>query len=576
MKKLSLRVILSISILLAAAIISLSFFSYNQSVNHLKIIKEDLVRHSLEAQVILAEQYIQKELGQIEYKDQTLYDQNNNRIEENTSIVEKLHEFTNAEVTLFVKDGNDFTRLLTTILNEDGTSAVGTKLDTASLSYEAVLKGETYTGVATILGKDYLSIYKPFKSAEGDIIGILFLGESEKNLEFLNKVIDRQRNGLILLGIIFLTIGTAVASLMAHNIVKPIIKATKYCLSIAELDLTSEVPSVIRKRQDEIGTLGKALQKISTELRTYITGCEKTAGKVQKNSEFLSKVTANFSHSFSQIANVIESIAVADTTQSQNLGEGAIEISSLGDLIETSKQDVTHLYTSVSDIIELKQAGYSAIEDIIKHNDKSNEIAKSIEEIIIDTNNKVKNIKDASMLIEGISRQTNLLALNASIEAARAGENGKGFAVVSEEVAKLAEESNKITNQIKQVIDELTTQSNAAVDMIKSSFNIMKGQTESIYIAEDKFNGISQAVDTTKNILELVRDNQVRMNENKNKIIIMTEKLAAISEENTASTEEVAASIKNQDESLQDIRELVVDLNSIVEKMNQDLKRFTM
>lgn len=576
MRSLKSKVIISVCALLGIVIMSLSFFSYNQAVKNLKIIKEDLVKSSLNSQVVLINEYMKKEFGEIQYHDQMLYDQDDHSLQEKEDLISQLHEATDMDITLFAKKDKDFTRIVTSILNKDGTKAVGTQLDTTSKAYESIQKGERYTGEVNILGKKYLALYEPMKDSKGEVIGIVFLGESEKNLASLNNVISKQRTGLIGLGIIFLLIGVIISYLMAVSTVNPIIKAVKYCSNISKLNLTTRLPEAVINRNDEIGLLGQALINISKELRSYISQCEKTAHKVQNNSAVLTKVTNTFSNSFEQISNVIESVAAADTEESNNLGEGANEVVSLGELIESSKKDIGSLYASVSDIISLKQIGYQAIEDIIRHNKKSNEIIESIEQIVNNTNEKVENIKQASLMIEGISRQTNLLALNASIEAARAGENGKGFAVVSEEVGKLAEESNRITNQIKIIVDELTAESSAAVKMIKSSFEIMEGQTQSIYIAEDKFNGISQAVDTTKRVIEMVKDNQDCMNKNKDKIIKMIEKLASISEENAASTEEVAASIKSQDESLQEIKELVNDLNEIVDKMNEDLRRFVL
>ncbi len=576
MKKLGVKVILSISILVGLIVITLSAFSYGQAEKNLKEIKENLVEGSLSSQIHLVESYMLKELGEMNYDNNTLYDEKYQKVEEREDIIKQIYEWTHADVTLFVKEGSEFRRLLTTILNEDGTKAVGTNLDPASQAYEAAQKGENYTGTANILGKEYLAIYKPLKNDSGEVIGILFLGESQKNLDFLNHIIGKQKRGFMVLGVIFLAMGILIAYFMAGSIVNPIVRATKYSEEIAGLNLTTSLPEGILNRKDEIGILGKALSSISLELRNFIMHCEKISAKVHKNSEFLSEVTTSFSHSFSQIAQVTEGLAEADTIQSQNLAEGAMEVTSLGSLIEDSKNDISSLSLSAKKIIQLKEDGAEAIGNVIIHNRKSNELIENIQTIIMNTNAKVNHIKEASTLIENISRQTNLLALNASIEAARAGENGKGFAVVSEEVKVLAEQSAHITEQIKQIIDELTTESSSAVQMINSSFAIMEGQTQSIDEAKDKFTGISEAIDTTEKIVATVKENQEHMSKNKNKIVAMIEKLAAISEENTASTEEVAASIKSQDESLQDIKDLASDLNGVVERMNDQFKKFTL
>lgn len=94
----------------------------------------------------------------------------------NTTIVDDFLQRTGAISTLFVRDGDDFVRITTSLKKEDGSRAIGTRLDRASPAYAAMLAGKIYSGLATLFGKQYITQYKPVKDGAGQLIGIIFVG----------------------------------------------------------------------------------------------------------------------------------------------------------------------------------------------------------------------------------------------------------------------------------------------------------------------------------------------------------------------------------------------------------------
>ena len=177
-------------------------------------------------------------------------------------------------------------------------------------------------------------------------------------------------------------------------------------------------------------------------------------------------------------------------------------------------------------------------------------------------------------MMKGIAEQTNLLALNASIEAARAGEAGKGFAVVADEIRKLAEETNQFAGEISETIASLSRMTNQGVKTMEKAGKIVTAQMTSLDNTNDKFEGISEAIEAVKNVVLELNESTDLMMEKKTQIINVIENLSAISEENAASTEEASASVEEQTASMAQISEASEELSKLAEDMQASIARF--
>jgi len=182
-------------------------------------------------------------------------------------------------------------------------------------------------------------------------------------------------------------------------------------------------------------------------------------------------------------------------------------------------------------------------------------------------NSQAQQVVSILNTINGITRQTNLLALNASIEAARAGESGKGFSVVAEEIRALAENSQKSTEIISDIIGNVIRKIELAtnkVDVINSSFQTSKSSS-------DKFDNIfrqmiintGNTVDKAKLVAEMIEN----LNIDYGRISGEINSLSAVSQETAASIEEVTANVLEQNDRIQDI---VKNYNNI-DELNQEL-----
>ncbi|QDU34051.1 Methyl-accepting chemotaxis protein PctB [Poriferisphaera corsica] len=302
-----------------------------------------------------------------------------------------------------------------------------------------------------------------------------------------------------------------------------------------EGDLTQRVD---QERKDEIGELGRWFN-------TFVSKIHDTIAEV-------SNATTDVSGAATEIAASSEQIASRMEEQSQK----TTEISSAVEEMSSSVKDVSNRATDASaNSVEAGNQAEHGGEVVGRTIDGMNTIAQLVNDSAksIDTlGSKSEQIGQVIDVINDIADQTNLLALNAAIEAARAGEHGRGFAVVADEVRKLADRTTKATEEIAGSINEIQQETQAAVDQMKSG-------TESV---EEGVTLANEAGDALSSILSGSRE-----------VEGMVQSIAAASEEQSAAASEIAGHItairSGTEESSEGAKQMAVAANQMSENANQ-------
>lgn len=159
--------------LLASMIVGLLGFS--TSTQQVRNIKDTLLNNHLSNNVELSKKYVLYSYGTLTAGEGTLLDSEGRSIEGTTEVVDSVLEDLGNKSTIFVKEGNDFRRVATNVMHDE-TRAIGTYLGTGHNAYDSVIRGEIYVGEANILGENYHAAYDPIKDANGNVIGMLFVG----------------------------------------------------------------------------------------------------------------------------------------------------------------------------------------------------------------------------------------------------------------------------------------------------------------------------------------------------------------------------------------------------------------
>ncbi|WP_343177853.1 methyl-accepting chemotaxis protein [Pseudomonas sp. 4810-S13] len=274
----------------------------------------------------------------------------------------------------------------------------------------------------------------------------------------------------LMAGVVILTSGLALV--LTKSITSPINDALSVAERIAASDLSKEV---LVSGTDEAGRLLKALAQMQTNLRTTIMQISDSSTQLASASEEMTAVTEESSRGLVAQNDEVNQAATAVTEMSAAVDEVARNAESAS---EESKR--TQGYT---------EEGLARVAQTLKSIQKLSGNVENTSEQIQGLSDRAQSITKVVEVIRAIAEQTNLLALNAAIEAARAGEQGRGFAVVADEVRALAHRTQVSTQEIEQMITAIQSDSNLAVKAMNTSRDLA---TESLGVAQEASTSLDQ------------------------------------------------------------------------------------
>ncbi|MDS0525281.1 methyl-accepting chemotaxis protein [Clostridium sp. SHJSY1] len=444
-------------------------------------------------------------------------------------------------------------------VNEVGIEGLDKLLDEDLKSFNVLIDGKKY-------------IVSPYKVEGTDWILASFMSESEL-MSGAKKIINIVM--ISTLTILLLTI--ILFNFISGSITKPILAITKKIEEFSNLEFSADEEfdeAQYLNRKDETGDMARSLRIMRDNVAEFIKKTAKATEHVSSSSEELTATSQQAASASNEVAKTIEEIARGASEQAKDTEIAANNVEELSNLLEQDLDYMKELNIASVQIEKEKEEGFLILKELIEKAKKNSDAANNAYQIIMSSNKSAEKIENASIMIQSIADQTNLLALNAAIEAARVGEGGKGFAVVAEEIRKLAEQSNNFTNDIKTIIIELKTKSQNAVDLMQQTKEIVDEQTVSVEATEGKFEGIAEAIDVIKTIINKLNNSAKLMSENKNKILELTQNLSAISEENAAGTEQVSAAMEEQAATISEVANSGENLATIAEELRLLIGKF--
>jgi len=455
--------------------------------------------------------------------------------------VDEFRKMTAGVATVFVRSGDDFVRISTSLTKQDGNRAIGTLLDRKGPAYALMIAGKSYVGAAVLFGRSYMTQYTPVRDSRGQVIAILFVGfdyTDAQNTQFDNlkrfrigntgslALLDGQGQWLVAPGGVknaeaagkalvdlastdgvgrfweddgqtFYSVGTrfaegpwtviasmpktevnavtwdvgtqlAIGSLLAmllavgaaiwllRSKLRPLGELVRQAEALGAGDLDARLNL---SSQDEIGQLASSFNRMGEALSSMVTQIRNASQQVSDRAQALSGLSSGAYEGMEQQSGEITSMAGAVEEFSATSMNIADNMGNTQRLAQENAQQTRIGRASMDEASSSLQQIAGAL--------------SSTAAVINTLGQRSQEIGGIVGVITSIAEQTNLLALNAAIEAARAGEQGRGFAVVADEVRSLASRTRQATDEISLMINSIQQETGNAISTMEQGNVLM-------------------------------------------------------------------------------------------------------
>ena len=468
------------------------------------------------------------------------------RLNNDFSEVDDFTRMTAGVATVFVRDGEEFVRITTSLTKQDGARALGTVLDHQHPAYQKLLAGQGYVGRAVLFDRFYMTQYTPVRDGAGRVIAVLFVGfdyTDAQNLQMRNltdfrigstgslALLDEQGKWLVapagaaamsslpesLTELIanpgeggfwsdgrdeFYSVAMpfaggpwAVLASMPREEIQAVTWRVGTQLAIGSaLTLLLAVIAVVWLLRRKLRPLGDLVQQAQA-----LGAGELGARMAQSGNDEIGELSRSFNHMGEALANMVAGIRSAAQDVSarsqamstlsrdayQGIDQQSGEISSMAGAVEEFSATSQNIADNMRSTERLANANAQQTRIGRTSMDQASEALVQIAEALEQTSTAINGLGQRSQEIGGIvsvitaiADQTNLLALNAAIEAARAGEQGRGFAVVADEVRSLAGRTREATNEISTMIGSIQSETSSAIATMEQGRQLMQDGLE--------------------------------------------------------------------------------------------------
>lgn len=424
--------------------------------------------------------------------------------------------------------------------------------------------------------EESIKVWMPIRDSDMNLQGFVDIHFSK---HMLNELVSSNTNSSLVLAALAAIVIIIVGFLLGNRIGQPISavvgltnqmneefkKFVNVVDAIAENDLTlqiqqSEIKNIRINSNNEIGMLanaiegtieaknsiGSALNKMVSNLNDIINQLNSNAAQLVLTASEIASSSDKMTHEAKEQASQVSQVSSAIEEMAVNIKQTSINSDKANDISQGASEIASNGGKVVNETIQ----GMKQINDVVDESAKSiSKLAKSAEQI-----------GEIVSVINDIADQTNLLALNAAIEAARAGEQGRGFAVVADEVRKLAERTGTATDEITSMINGIQNQTN---DAVKSMDTGVKEVEKGRRLADKAGSSLTEVVNMSQNVMDMIRQ------------------IAAAADQQSSATQEVSSNVEiissvTKETSSYAEKSAVVaeELNRQAEKMQQVVSKF--
>lgn len=534
-----------------------NYYSLSKIEDNYKSMIEDRVAQAMQAQVIQTEislqgLYIRSYLLQGQQEDLTVFYEHYEKMQ---LVIDGLRKMVSSDdmkgyIETITTNSKEFKQIADQIV----------KLKDADELQAAIM----------LVDNEMLPINMKIREAMDGMIGYQY-EKLDIALASANKAATLAKIGLIFASALTLILGALISVYITRLITRPLRRLTAESAIIASGDLTGQDVEV--KSKDELRELALSFNEMKHSLRNLIGNVNDNALHLTASAEELSASTNEVADSSEEISRAIENISIGSQTSAISARESAVAMEETASGVQRIAESTATLHTSAEHTMrignESEKTMQTAKEQMVLIHASSSQTNEMIQRL----SRQSAEIQNITSVITGITEQTNLLALNAAIEAARAGEHGKGFAVVADEVRKLAEESKASAGQITELTLAIQRDTKDVESSVQESLANAEQGVEMIEEAGNSFLAIVGAVQQMSNQIEEISAATEQISASAEEVSASVADIAGHAsdaseqtEQNSAAMEEQMATIEEINAVANDLSKKAIDLQEIIQE----------
>lgn len=390
----------------------------------------------------------------------------------------------------------------------------------------------------------------------------------------LSEVDSGARKGLhriLIMTIVLIVIIIIFSNTITSRFSSPIEQMVGIVNKVGEGDLTKKL---IIDSNNEIGVLQKSFNTMIDSLYTLVLSIREASNNLNSASNELLHNADSTTKATSEISAIVEGAASGVEKQMIEVEKTSEVSNTMLQVVKDMEEQFSQILKGVRTAFDTAKIGSEDIKNTIETMNsisvKVNESARQMDKLV----NYTHEIDNIVSFINDISRQTNLLALNAAIEAARAGEAGRGFTVVAEEVSNLAEETEKASHNIGNIIEKIQNETELVVSSMKDGLLEVDKGNKTIEKTTVSFNDIMEHTKEATMVVErfniVLEEMSAGMEDINNAIFAVS----GISEKTSSGTQAALASTEEQVAYVHSIKESAENLKNMSEQLEEIIKGF--
>ena len=400
--------------------------------------------------------------------------------------------------------------------------------------------------------------------------------EREKTIKELTDDTVRKGHTIRTLGIVVTTVlavlSVIIAFFTSNRITKPINLVMNQMKEISDGNLRLEPLPVTTK--DETGQLSESMNVMQNVLKEMVYNLSTASETLTANSEELTQSAFEVKSGSEQVAITMQELATGSETQANTASSLSIVMGNFTKKVQDTNKNGEKINRTSQQVLEMTNQGAQLMESSTQQMQKIDRIVHDTVEKMSTLDTQTKEISDLVSIIQTVADQTNLLALNAAIEAARAGEHGRGFAVVADEVRKLAEQVAVSIADITGFVNTIQLESKVVTDSLQEGYAEVEEGTAQIKATGQTFTKISRSVTSMVSEIQQISNNLESIVANTEIMGGSIEEIAAVSQESAAGVEETSAATQQISSSMEEVSGNSEHLAALAEDLSQMVNQF--